>query len=226
MAQERAPITPPLTAEPETLPGISIEVPSPTKIAPPEQKEPLRVIAFDTQSTCAQLFSKGLSHHLRLGQITHPYVLAATLGPERIHKKIGNERTRELWDGRADRASPRVKRTTYEAATNDLLRNMDKLEKAVCRVIWYRRSTHANTWDLGEDSVCHRIPAIHHEPGNHGERSSKRRNNRVTDVKSNCDPRRALQTLHTHNIHPTPSDRDTRLAPTRQRRIRLLRRGR
>lgn len=132
MAQVQLPPTPPpLTTEPETFADISVQSASPTASPGPAPKEPLRVIAFDTQSTCAQLFSKGLSHHLRLGQITHPYVLAATLGPERISKKIGNERTRELWNGRADRASPRIKRTTYEGATNDLLRAMDKLEKAV-----------------------------------------------------------------------------------------------
>ena len=112
------------------------ELPTPItpaiEIEQPEATEPLRILAFDTQSTCASLFSKNLSNSLQLGQIHHPYVLAATLGPERIHKTIGNERTRALWDGRAERASSRVKRITYEAATNDLLRSADKMEKAVC----------------------------------------------------------------------------------------------
>ncbi len=93
--------------------------------------EPLRVLAFDTQSTCAQLFSKQLSAHLKIGTIHHPYVLAATLGPEHIHRKIGNDQTKRLWQGRADGASARVKAATFEAATNDLLRNADKLEQKV-----------------------------------------------------------------------------------------------
>ena len=125
MAVDEEPVSPLQTESVDVASPPSIEVEKPA------DTEPLRVIAFDTQSTCAQLFSKTLSQHLRLGQIHHPYVLAATLGQERIHNKIGNERTRELWDGRAERASARVKRTTYESATNDLLRNADKLEKAV-----------------------------------------------------------------------------------------------
>ncbi|KAK5173595.1 uncharacterized protein LTR77_002276 [Saxophila tyrrhenica] len=96
---------------------------------PQQDAEPLRVLAFDTQSTCAQLFSKQLSSYLKLGQIHHPYVLAATLGPERIHRDIGSEHTRQLWHGRAEGANWKTRSTTYQVATNDLLRKADKIEQ-------------------------------------------------------------------------------------------------
>ena len=97
-----------------------------------EEQQPLRVLVFDTQSTCSQLFSRNLSSYLRLGQIHHPYVIAATLGPERIHTKIGNEQTRRLWAGRASAAPAKVNSTRYEDATTNLLRHADRLEKRVC----------------------------------------------------------------------------------------------
>jgi hypothetical protein len=92
---------------------------------------PLRVLCFDTHNTCARLFSKSLSHYLKLGRIDHPYVVAATLGPERIHTKVGNEQTQHLWETRRAAAPDRVKGTTYEHATNTLLRDADKVEQKV-----------------------------------------------------------------------------------------------
>jgi hypothetical protein len=126
----------PTMAEKEMEPGSPIDVnldniPHVDAQTPPDEAAPLRVIAFDTQSICAQLFGKQLSNCLRLGRIHHPYVLAATLGPERIHTDIGNEHTRRLWDERAGATSKRVQSITYEAATNELLRQADRMEKQV-----------------------------------------------------------------------------------------------
>ena len=98
-----------------------------------DEASPLRVMVFDIQSTSSRLFSKQLSTHLRLGQITHPYVLAATLGPNRIHTKLGNDQTKKLWESRVKAAPSRVTAFTYESATNKLLRDADKLEQQVCR---------------------------------------------------------------------------------------------
>ena len=97
----------------------------------PDTASPLRVLCFDTHNTCARLFSKSLSHHLKLGRIDHPYVVAATLGPERIHTKVGNEQTQILWETRVAAAPDRVKSITYEHATNNLLRDADKMEQKV-----------------------------------------------------------------------------------------------
>lgn len=92
---------------------------------------PLRVLCFDTHNTCARLFSKSLSNYLKLGRIDHPYVVAATLGPDRIHTKVGNEQTQNLWEARVAAAPDRVKTITYEHATNKLLRDADKMEQKV-----------------------------------------------------------------------------------------------
>jgi hypothetical protein len=96
-----------------------------------ESATPLRVLCFDAHNTCSRLFSKSLSNYLKLGRIDHPYIVAATLGTERIHTKVGNEQTRNLWDTRAAEAPDRVKSITYENATNKLLRDADKLEQKV-----------------------------------------------------------------------------------------------
>ena len=96
-----------------------------------ESRTPLRVLAFDTQTTCARLFSKQLSSYLSLGQLNHPYVVAATLGPERVHTKIGNEQTRHLWETRVAAAPEHVRTVTYEHATNKFLQEADRLEKKV-----------------------------------------------------------------------------------------------
>ena len=96
-----------------------------------ESRTPLRVLAFDTQTTCARLFGKELSSCLKLGHLNHPYVVAATLGPERIHTKIGNEQTRHLWETRVAAAPERVRNVTYEYATNKFLQEADQLEQKV-----------------------------------------------------------------------------------------------
>ncbi len=99
----------------------------------PDEFAPLRVLVFDIQNTFARLFSRSISNHLtcRPETISHPYTLSATLGPDRIHLHIGNEQTRELWAKRVGSASERVTNTTYEHATNKLLRDADKLEQKV-----------------------------------------------------------------------------------------------
>jgi hypothetical protein len=99
-----------------------------------DESAPLRVLAFDTQNTFARLFSRSLSNHLtcKPGCINHPYAIAATLGPERIHLQVGKEQTRELWMERVNSAPERIASMTYERATNKLLRDADKLEQKVC----------------------------------------------------------------------------------------------
>lgn len=139
-----------------------------------DEFEPLRVLVFDTQTTCIKLFTKSLSNYLKLGQLNHPYVVAATLvsallgervtwstgrriksrsawnirlsgrcadsvvhgvqGPERIHTKIGNEETRQLWRSRVAAAPDRVKATTHESATNKFLLKADEIEQKVRRM--------------------------------------------------------------------------------------------
>jgi hypothetical protein len=95
--------------------------------------QPLRILALDTQGICGQLFSKQLSTHLNFGTITHPYILAATMGPERIHTKLqSNDRTRKLWDERVLQAPPKVANMNYNAATEKFLREADRLESKVC----------------------------------------------------------------------------------------------
>lgn len=100
----------------------------------PEEQDsgtPLRVLAFDLQTTCAKLFGKSLSNYLKLGHLYHPYVVPATLGPERVHLKIGNEQTRMLWEARVLAAPQRVRSVTYEHATNKFLTEADQLEQKV-----------------------------------------------------------------------------------------------
>jgi hypothetical protein len=53
-----------------------VEAPSVGPIA----DQPLRILALDTQGICSQLFSKQLTTHLNFGTVTHPYILAATMG--------------------------------------------------------------------------------------------------------------------------------------------------
>ncbi|KAK3718898.1 hypothetical protein LTR37_004814 [Vermiconidia calcicola] len=122
----------------DDYPPASDDIFSPRAEGPPsvavndassDEASPLRVMVFDIQSTSSRLFSKQLSTHLRLGQITHPYVLAATLGPNRIHTKLGNDQTKKLWESRVKAAPSRVTAFTYESATNKLLRDADKLEQ-------------------------------------------------------------------------------------------------
>ena len=95
--------------------------------------QPLRILALDTQGICGQLFSKQLSTHLNFGTVTHPYILAATMGPERIHTKLEcNDRTRKLWDERVLHAPPKVANMNYNVATEKFLREADKVESKVC----------------------------------------------------------------------------------------------
>ena len=125
-------------------PGVvSLEVPHNTAnisskecIQPPAEaaipEQPLRILALDTQGICSQLFSKQLSTHLNFGTVTHPYIIAATLGPDRIHTKLEcNEKMRNLWDERVAQAPPRVANMTYNIATEKFLREADRLEQKV-----------------------------------------------------------------------------------------------
>ena len=95
---------------------------------------PLRIFALDTQGICAQLFSKQLSQHLNFGTISHPYILAATIGPDRIHTKLEcSEETRRTWEDRVAAAPPKVSSITYQMATEKFLREADRLEQKVCK---------------------------------------------------------------------------------------------
>ena len=75
--------------------GVSPEEIStpPTIITESDERAPLRVLAFDTQNTFARLFSRSLSNYLtcKPGCVNHPYAVAATLGPDRIHLQVGRE---------------------------------------------------------------------------------------------------------------------------------------
>jgi hypothetical protein len=133
-----------------------------------DHRTPLRVLAFDTQTTCARLFGRHLSNYLRLGHLNHPYVVAATLGPERIHTKIGNEQTRRLWETRVSAAPERVRTVTYEHATNRFLTEADRLEQKVSD----RRSLPVHHFAkvvscLGKGAICDRVPPFRYEARSH-----------------------------------------------------------
>ena len=105
-----------------------IETPSVGAIA----DQPLRILALDTQGICSQLFTKQLTTHLNFGIVTHPYILAATMGRERIHNELQcDDATRQLWDERAAQAPPKVANMTYNVATEKFLREADRLESKV-----------------------------------------------------------------------------------------------
>ena len=98
----------------------------------PYSPDPLRILALDTQGVCAQLFSKQLSTHLNFGTIHHPFILAATFGPERIHTKLeAKEDLKQIWEEQAAIAPPRAAYMTYQVATEKFLREADRLEQRV-----------------------------------------------------------------------------------------------
>ena len=99
----------------------------------PYSPNPLRILALDTQGVCAQLFSKQLSALLNFGTIHHPFILAATFGPERIHTKLeANDEMKKIWEEQAAIAPPRAAIMTYQIATEKFLREADRLEQKVC----------------------------------------------------------------------------------------------
>ena len=139
-------------------------------VCPEDQgsRTPLRVLAFDTQTTCARLFGRQLSNYLKLGHLNHPYVVAATLGPERIHTKIGNEQTRQLWEARVAAAPERVRTVTYEHATNKFLKEADRLEQKVSDRHSFPEQYFAKVASrVGKSAVCDRISTFRYEARSH-----------------------------------------------------------
>ena len=97
------------------------------------EETPLRIFVFDTQRTCSKLFTKQFCAHLRFGTISHPFALAATVGPERINKKLrNNDRATEVLEKQVAAAPPRIATLTYHAALYRFLKDADKLETEVC----------------------------------------------------------------------------------------------
>ena len=125
-------VRPPLLTEFETASPTAVD--SPLDMTPPPRPSndgpPLRLFVFDTHRTCAQLFNQLFSAHLRLGTISHPYAFAATVGPERIHTKLQHsEGTKQLLDEQVASAPRKISSVTYNAATERLLRDADRLEQ-------------------------------------------------------------------------------------------------
>ena len=131
----------------------------------PYSPDPLRILCLDTQGVCQQLFSKQLCAHLSFGTISHPFILAATFGPERIHKKLdAREETKQIWEEQASIAPPRAANMTYGVATEKFLREADRLEQKVCGRSPSRCAFHVGKlMCVGQHSLCQRIRSLHHE---------------------------------------------------------------
>ena len=99
----------------------------------PEIGDPLRIFALNTQGVCSQLFGKHLSDHLNFGKILHPFILAATFGPDRIHTKLeAKEETKRIWEEKVAMAPPSAACMTYLIAIEKFLRDAERLEQKVC----------------------------------------------------------------------------------------------
>ena len=105
---------------------------------------PLRIIAFDGHRLSSQLFSKQLCSHLRLGPISHPYALAASLGPENLSQRLrNNDSARHALEKQTAAADPKAAGMTYCVATERLRKDVEKVERAVCLSSF--NSTHVDT---------------------------------------------------------------------------------
>lgn len=180
----------------------------------PIEDQPLRILALDTQGICSQLFSKQLCTHLNFGSITHPYLLAATMGRDRIHNKLQcDEGTRRLWDERAAQAPPKIANMTYNVATEKFLREADRLESKVCVVTIFVDDC-LTICVAGQNIVREGICRLHHETRYHDSSNPKPRNVHFQTHQSNSTSRRTSPNNHSHHLHPTSCRRSPIMAPS------------